>query len=74
MTMSRTPEWKYGMVLQRGQRRVMFVQFDRSRNRMTGGEWFIGMRLDYNDRVPKEFYKIGDMANYTTSGWRLADE
>lgn len=70
------PEWKFGMVLKRGQARVMFIKFDVERQRMLGGGagQFVGMRLDHNDRVPPAYYEIGAMGNYSVQGWALEDD
>ena len=60
------------MVLIRRGARIMFVRYDRDRNRLVGGNWFVGIRLDHKDRVPPQFYKIGQEANYDgNAGWKL---
>jgi hypothetical protein len=73
----RQPQWTYGMILRRNSARVMFVRFDKDRQRMMGGgvaQW-VGIRLDNNDRTNPQFNKVGEEGNYAGSwGWKLDDE
>jgi hypothetical protein len=72
--MPRTPEWKFGFVLSKGGRVVMFVRWDVTDRGRPSNDKFVGVRLRRGSGDSTKFHQIGALGFYTTPGWRLEDE
>lgn len=70
------PDWTYGTILVNRRARIMFLGWDKERQRMLGGgqPWFKAMKLDAGRPA---YYpasaEVGDVANFTPHGWKVEE-
>jgi hypothetical protein len=65
-------DWGMGTILERGRERVMFVAWDKMRDRMGGGVgWFVAIRLT---RGITEMHRPGEVVNYQRPGFKVVEE
>lgn len=61
-----------GTVLARGGERVLFVAWDKQRDRLgVGVGWFVGIRLS---KGITEFHRPGEVGNYHRAGYKIVEE
>lgn len=66
--------WAYGTILVNRRARIMFLGWDKERQRMLGGgqPWFKAMKLDGTRFVSYATEdEVGEIANFTPYGWQV---